>query len=109
MKYIILLFFISIFTLANAKNICPISTDIPEYIRSAESFYNKENAESAIEFLSTIVKHNISSGGWVEVPNALKTIDGFIQKKQCLNSNGYPDSQDCFSFCKFLELSYPHD
>ena len=96
--------------ISNAKNICPVNSDIPDDMRLEESHYSKKNAEISVNFLNGIIKENKSTGEWIDVPNALKTIDGYIRRKQCLESgNLSPTSYKCSEFCLFMKSSFRYD
>ncbi len=97
-------------TSALAKNICPENKLIEPDMFVPESHYNKANAVKAVDFLSEVVKEGKPSGEWINIPNALKMIDGYTRKKQCIDSgNLSPTSWKCSEFCLFMEGSFAFD
>ena len=109
MKKILLTFCALFSSVAIAKDICPTNTDIPDDMRLPESHYSKENASTAVDFLSGVVKQDKSSGEWVSVPNALKTIDGYIRKKECIEHGTAVGGWKCSEFCSFMKSSFIYD
>ncbi|MCV6627347.1 MAG: hypothetical protein OIF38_14705 [Cellvibrionaceae bacterium] len=109
MKKLLLTFFILCSSIVAAKDICPTNTDIPDDMRLPESHYSKENASIAIDFLSGVVKKDKSPGEWVNVPNALKTIDGYIRKKECIEHGKTIGGWKCSEFCSFMKSSFVYD
>lgn len=108
-RHFLLIILVLFSSLAGAKDLCPTNKKIPEDMRLPESHYNKKNASEAIEFLSGIVNLDKSAGEWVNVPNALKTIDGYIRKQECIKSGGAVGSWKCSEFCLFMESSFIYD
>ena len=97
-------------SLSFAQNICPINTKIADDMYVPESHYNKENAASSIDLLTGVIKEDKSAGEWGNVPNALKTINGYIRKKECIDSGDLsPTSWKCSEFCLFMESSFVYD
>lgn len=108
-KYLYLAFLIFISSMVSAKDICPTNTEIPDDMRLSESHYSKQNASKSIDFLNGVIKKDMSAGEWINVPNALKTIDGYIRKKECLASSELPKGWKCLEFCLFMESSFVYD
>ena len=109
MKFIFLLVFVLMASIASAKNICPVNTKIPEDVRLTEAHYSKKNASKAIDFLNGVVKQDKSAGEWINVPNALKTIDGYIRKRECIEHGDAIGGWKCSEFCSFMESSFVYD
>ena len=97
-------------SLSFAKNICPVNTKFADDMYIPESHYNQKNAANSIDILNGLIKENKSAGEWVNVPNALNTIAGYIRKKECIDSGDLsPQSWKCFEFCLFMESSVAID
>lgn len=109
MHRIFLISLILMSPLLSAKDICPKNTDIPDDMWLPESHYSKENASTSIDFLNGVVKLDKPAGEWINIPNALKTIDGYIRKKECLSNSEHPKGWKCSEFCLFMESSFIYD
>jgi hypothetical protein len=73
-------------------------------MRIPESHYSKKNAELALGKLEGIINKNDNVYEWVTVPNATKTIEGYILKKDAHKSKFHLSQ-----FCTFMESSFWYD
>ena len=104
MKYsILILFFVCSFSVV-AKDLCPTNENIEPDMRIPESHYSKKNAEQAIKKLHGIVSENDKVYEWMTVPNSIKTIEGYILKK-----DAHKSKLKLSEFCVFMESSFWYD
>ena len=109
MKYsVLILFFVCSFSSA-AKDLCPINKNIESDMRIPESHYSKENAEQAIKKLHGIISENDKVYEWITVPNAMKTIEGYVLKRDALSAKGAMKEYHVSAFCTFMESSAWYD
>jgi len=92
------------------ENLCPVNEKIEADMRRPESDYSKENAEWAIKKLQGIVCHKDTQYAWLTVPNAIKTVAGYILKKDAIKSkNSSTSDYHLNNFCTFMESSFWYD
>ena len=110
MKYILAIILFSLsFSAYAEETLCPINNDIPNDMRIKESDLTKESAENALKVLNAIISGENKSYIWITVPNAMKTIEGYILKRDALaNRSGIPE-YDTSSFCGFMKKGYWYD
>lgn len=104
MKYSILIILLLYSFSSVANDLCPTNEDIAPDMRIPESHYSKKNAEFALSKLQGIISKNDNVYEWMTVPNAIKTIEGYILKKDAHKSE-FKLSQ----FCIFMESSFGYD
>ena len=86
-------------TTANAdESICPVNTEIPESIRINESDLTKEKAEAALKILGSIVSGEDSNHLPNAIPNAAKTIQGYVLKRNALENRSRIPGFDVSTF-----------
>lgn len=103
-KYSILILFLVCSFSSAAKDLCPINKSIESDMRIPESHYSKENAEQAIKKLHGIVSENDKVYEWITVPNSVKTIEGYILKK-----DAHKSEFKLVEFCTFMKSSFWYD
>jgi len=104
MKYSILLFTILVSLPLTAHELCPINEEIEPDMRIPESHYSKKNAQLALNKLQGIITKNDQVYEWMTVPNALKTIEGYILKKDASKAEFRLNQ-----FCTFMKSSVWYD
>ncbi|AWB65125.1 hypothetical protein C2869_01115 [Saccharobesus litoralis] len=103
-----LLFFLTSF-ITYANELCPTNKNIAEDMRIPESHYSKENADLALKKLQGIVQGSDKKYEWITVPNALKTIEGYILKRDAISAKGAMQEYHLSAFCTFMESSAWYD
>ena len=109
MKVSIIVIFSIISFMTQAKNICPVNKNIAEDMRVPESHYSKANANLALKKLRGVVSGEDKVYEWITVPNAMRTIEGYILKRDALSVKGAMKEYHTSAFCTFMESSFWYD
>ncbi|WP_445359862.1 hypothetical protein ACJJIL_12650 [Microbulbifer sp. EKSA005] len=86
-----------------AEDLCLVNENVEPDMRMPESYFTKDRAAEASKKTQGIVTGTDKVYEWITVPNSLKLIEGYVLRRDALNSQGTMREYHVSQFCSFMQ------